>query len=307
MPGNRPGPDLGGRMFAVIVVVLLGLVFLGVLGVSLFSKNLILGAVAAVVGVILFLVFFLGGIASVPVKSIGVPQAFGTVSGKVMGPGIHFTWQPWLSTANVDETVQTTTFEGDNALDVRMGGQQSAKADVTIQWQIKPGAAEGLYEDYANQGNLMQEITNAVVVREFKQVVNQVLGDYNPITDVQNVSGTNSATSQFTSFGPAILKQMQQDIGNRIDVKSVFLPRVTYDTTIEQALTKIQQANANYAVAAENVKVNQEQSQALTKLGTPSVAQLEAECLTDLKDGMNAPTGFQCMEGASSNLSISGK
>lgn len=255
----------------------------------------------------LFLEFALGGMVTVPVKSIGVPQEFGTVSGGVMQPGIHWTFQPWLSTTNVDETVQTTSFEGANALDVRIGGQQSAKADVTIQWQIRPQAAGALFQDYAHQGNLMSEVTNAVVVREFKQVVNQELGDYNPITDVQNVSGANSATSQFTSFGPQILAQMRKDIGAQIEVKSVFLPRITYDTTVEQALTKIQQANANYAVAAENVKVNQENAQAYTKLGNPSMSQLAAECLTDLKDGMSAPTGFQCLPGSSSSLALSGK
>lgn len=246
-----------------------------------------------------FLLFALGGMVTVPVKSIGVPQAFGAVSGGVMNPGVHFTWQPWISTTNVDETVQTTTFEGKNCLDVRIGGQQSACADVTIQWQILPGAAEGLYEDYANQGNLMSEITNAVVVREFKQVVNSTLGDYNPITDVQNVSSTNSATSQFTQFGPTILADMQKDIGDRILVTSVFLPKITYDQAVENALQSIQTANANYAVATENVKVNQEKAAAYLKLGDPTLAQLVAQCITEA--GANAG---QCIPGAVSKIAL---
>lgn len=247
----------------------------------------------------LVMLFTFGGMQVVPVKSIGVPQSFGTVTGGVMSPGIHWTFQPWMSVTNVDETVQTTTFEGNNCLTVRIGGQQSACADATIQWQILPQAAEGLYQDYANQGDLMQTVTDAVVVREFKQVVNQVLGDYNPITDVQNVTGTNSATSQFTQFGPTILRDMQQDIGSRIEVKSVFLPKITYDQAVENALQSIQTANANYAIATENVKVNEQKAAAFIKLGDPTLAQLVAQCITEA--GANAG---QCIPGAVTKLAL---
>lgn len=266
------------------------------------------GGLFAVGGLFLlinFLVFALGGMVTVPVKSIGVPQAFGTVTGGVMNPGIHFTWEPWLTATDIDETVQTTTFEGNDGLPVRIGGQQEATADATIQWQILPQAAEGLYEDYANQGDLMTTVTNAVVVREFKQVVNQVLGDYNPITDVQNVSGSSSSTSQFTQFGPTILADMQHDIGSRIKVISVFIPQIHYDSAVESALSSIQQANANYAIATENVKVAQEQSQAYVKLGDPSANQLVAECLSIVERTGNS--NLQCIPGATDNLAMSGK
>jgi hypothetical protein len=179
---------------------------------------------------------------------------------------------------------------------------------VTIQWQIRPDAADALFSDYANQGDLMSEITNAVVVRELKQVVNQVLGDYNPITDVQAVTNTNSSTSQFSGFGPAILTDMRGDIGSRINVLTVLLPQLHYDQTVEDKLNAIQQAYANYAIAQENVKVNEENAQAFAKLGTPNVNQLIAQCLTDIKaEGGSLPAGFSCFPGSGSGLAISSK
>ena len=259
------------------------------------------GAGAAVL-VVAFGLYALGGLKSVPVKNIGVPQAFGAVTGSVYDPGVHETWTPWLHLTDVDETVQTTTFEGGNCLTIRIGGQQTACADVTIQWQIKPGAADSLFSDYANQGDLMSTITDAVVVRELKQVVNQVLGDYNPVTDVQNVTSTNSATSQFSQFGPTILADMRADIGNRISVLTVLMPYIHYDPSVESKLEAIQQAFANYAIAAENVKVNQEQAQAYQKLGAPTLGQLISECLTS---NVSRPTGFQCFPGSSSGLALS--
>jgi hypothetical protein len=272
-------------------------------------------AVATVVLVLIgFGLFALGGVKSVPVKNIGVPSSFGSVGTTVYNAGTYETWDPFLHLTDINETVQTTTFEdtGNDAgsscnggLSVRIGGQQTACADVTIQWQIKPSAAGSLFSDYANTGDFMSEISNAVVIRELKQVVNTVLGDYNPITDVQTVTNTPTATSQFSTFGPTILADMKADIGNRINVLTVLLPQIHYSSGIESKLASIQQANANYAIAVENVKVNQENALGLTKLGNPTLSQLAAECLTDLKDGMAAPTGFQCIPNTESSLSLS--
>lgn len=291
-------------MGIIVFIIFLALIALGGLGALVIGEKRSVtkrvgAGVFSLFALGIFLTFALGGIQTVPVKSIGVPQAFGTVSGGVMSPGVHWTFEPWLSVTNVDETVQTTTFEGDNALPVRIGGQQSALADATIQWQILPSAAESLYQDYANQGDLMTTITDAVVVREFKQVVNQVLGDYNPITDQENVTSSNTATSQFTQFGPTILADMQHDIGDKIIVKSVFIPKITYDTAVENALQAIQTANANYAIATENVKVNEQKALAYAKLGNPTLAQLVAQCITEA--GANAG---QCIPGAVSKISL---
>lgn len=259
------------------------------------------GIIAVVLGFILFTV---SGLKSVPVKNIGVAQEFGAVQSGYFQPGIHETWTPWLHLTDIDETVQTTTFEGNNCLTVRIGGQQTACADITIQWKILPQAAGSLFSDYANSGNLMATITNAVVVRELKQTVNEVLGDYNPITDVSNVTSTNSATSQFSTFGPAILSDMQSDIGSRIDVLTVLLPYIHYDAAVEAKLEAIQQAYANYAIAVEDVKVSQEQALAYKSLGNPTVAQLISQCLSDLKDETGLPVGFQCFPGSNSGLSL---
>jgi len=262
-----------------------------------------------------FGLFAVSGLKSVPVKNIGVPQVFGAVTGTVQGPGIHETWTPWLHLTDVDETVQTTTFEDsgndtgsscNGGLAVRIGGQQTACADVTIQWQILPAAADSLFSDYANQGNLMTEITNAVVLREFKTVVNQVVGDYNPITDVESVANTNSATSVFSTFAPTIQADMTRDIGSRIRIISVQLPLMHYDATVEAALQSIAKENASYAVAVEEVKVDQEQALAYRQLGTPSESALISECLSDVKAaGSSWPVNVQCFPGASSGVALS--
>lgn len=305
---------MGWFIFAVFLwVVMITAVILGIAGRE--GRGGWWGAAAGclVVGLVVFTV---SGLKSVPVKNIGVPQAFGAVTGTVYGPGIHETWTPWLHLTDIDETVQTTSYEdtgNDNGsscnggLAVRIGGQQTACADGGIQWQILPSAADSLFSDYANQGNLMTEVTNAVVLREFKTVVNQVVGDYNPITDVQTVVNTNSATSEFSTFAPTIQADMTKDIGARIKIISVQLPLMHYDSTVETALQSIARENASYAVAVEEVKVNTEQAAAYQKLGTPSTNALISECLGDAKSDPSWPVYVQCFPGASAGVAVSGK
>jgi hypothetical protein len=264
----------------------------------------------AVIGLGLFAV---GGLKSVPVKNIGVPQSFGAVGQGIFEPGIHETWTPWLHLTDIDETVQTTTFKDsgndhgsacNGGLPVRIGGQQTACADITIQWQVLPQAAGSLFSDYANKGDLMDTIQGAVVLRSFEQVVNSTLSDYNPITDVQSatgsVTGSTAQPSQFTRFSPQILTAMQSDIGTRVRVISVIMPQLHYSTTIEDKLAAIQQAYADFAVAQENVKVNEQKALALSRLGTPNLNQLVAQCLTEAQTNQN----LQCIPGATTNLSL---
>ena len=270
---------------------------------------------AVITGLLGFVFFTWSGIHSVPPKSIGVPVALGQVESGYYTPGAHWTWDPFLHLAIINETVQTTTFENgapnplpgtkqcNGALPVRIGGQQQACAKITIQWQVRKDAAGGLFSDYANQGDLMTVIENAVVIRELELVVNQQVGDYDPITDYQSVVGVNSQSSQFTSFGPAILKTMQEDIGDRITVKSVLFPYMGYSQQVENKLQGIQQAYANYAIARENILVNQANAQAFAKLGNPTVPQLIAQCLSDSKENRTSPMG--CFPGQASGLQIS--
>jgi len=280
-----------------------------------FPLRATMAVTAAITGLLGFVFFAWSGIHSVPPKSIGVPVALGQVESGYYTPGAHWTWDPFLHLAIINETVQTTTFENGapdplpgtqqcrGALPVRIGGQQQACAKITIQWQVRKQAAGELFSQYANQGDLMTVIENAVVVRELELVVNQQVGDYDPITDYKSVVGTNSQNSQFTAFGPAILSTMQQDIGSLVTVKSVLFPYMGYSPQVENKLQQIQQAYANLAIAQENILVNQANAQAFAKLGNPTVPQLIAQCLNDSKENRTSPMG--CFPGQASGLQIS--
>jgi hypothetical protein len=274
-------------------------------------------SIAFLLGLLGFGFFAWSGVKSVPPKAIGVPVSLGHVENGYYTSGAHETWDPFLSLAIINETIQTTTFQqgGDashvqlpgtaqcnGALPVRIGGQQQACAKITIQWQVDPRAASTLFSDYANQGDLMTTIENALVIRELELVVNQQVGDYDPISDYQSVVGTNTQNSTFTSFGPQILATMQKDIGSQIIVKSVLFPYMGYSAQVENKLQAIQQSYANFAIASENVKVNHENALAFAQLGTPNLNQLVAQCLQDSRENKTSPMG--CFPGQASGLQL---
>jgi len=269
-----------------------------------------LGAAGLVLGL---LVLLFSGIRSVPVKSVGVLTSFGHVEGDLT-PGFH--WQLPFKEANIlPETIQTTTWSGSwdrsgqcTALTVRIGGQQNGCLDATIQWQVKDSAAPQLFNDYDTSGsNVLNTITNAVVIREFEQVVNQTLGDYNPIADVaQNGQAGNS---QFSTFGPQVLATMRQDIGGQINVVRVIMPIMHYDNSTQGRLNTIQATYAEAAIASEQIKVNQAQAQANAAIqNNVSANVLVQECLalvqSAAKTNYQLPAGFSCFGGSGISLAV---
>jgi len=299
-------------MFFVAIILWLGMLVLAIAALVADKKGgFVAGAVAcALLGVV---AFGWAGVHSVPAKSVGVPVSQGHVEGGYYNSGAHWTWDPFMHLAIIDQTIQTVTFEtGSNLpgtsqchgeLPIRIGGQQPACAKITIQYRVKSGAAGSLFSDYANQGDLMQAIQNALVVRELEVVVNNQLGDYDPITDYKNTVKSNANTSQFTAFGPDILNTMRTDIGSQVQVIAVFLPRITYSSAIENNLIKIQTAYTNATIATENETVNAANAKAYSNLGNPTLNQLVAQCLKDVEIAHVSPMG--CFPGQASGLQLS--
>lgn len=299
-------------VWLTIILVVGGIIALAAGALSSDGGGALLGgAIAIVLGLV---VFFGAGFKEVPVKTVGVVTAFGHIDG-FMGPGIHHTW-PWKTVNLLPETIQTTTFEGGFTksgaclgLDVRIGGQQQGCLDATIQWQVRDSAADTLFNDYNTGGNVLADISNAVVVREFKVAVNSVLGDYNPIQDVSLNSAAGN--SQFSTFGPKIEALMKRDIGGEITVRTVLVPFLHYDNATQNRLNAIQQQYGNTAIAQQEIKTNQAQALAnaaiARSVASPNVLFQECLNITELavKTGVTMDTGWNCFGGSA--LALSGK
>jgi SPFH domain / Band 7 family len=309
-----------------IFAILLGVVAIALLGAAAITKSnkssdypnaplwLLLGGV--LVGFVAVLCLFGSMFRSVPARNIGVPSAFGSV-GTTYGPGVHFPVAPWTSMNIIPETIQTTVFKqtptGDenDCITVRIGGQQQACLDATIQWRIEDTGAPALYKDYngtsatvdvADTSGLLGTVASNVVVRELEQVVNNTLGDYNPIEDVS--SSITGSASQFSLFDPQILRQMQADLKGRVQVLTLFTPFLHYDPTTQARINSVATQYADTAIAKEELATNQAQSAANHAIASsvsndPSVLTYQCLTLTEtaLKDGDSLPIGWNCFGG----------
>jgi regulator of protease activity HflC (stomatin/prohibitin superfamily) len=268
-------------------------------------------ALAVLCGVLAFGVFLISISREVPTRSVGVPTAFGKVE-PPLRPGVHFGVAPWTKVNILDETIQTTTFEGKDCLDVRIGGQQTACLDATIQWRVLDSGASGLFNDYNGDGpSIMSAITDAVVIRELKQTVNNVLGDYNPIQDV--AANATAGNSQFSTFGPVVLRDMRTDLTGRVQVLNVLMPLLRYDNATQQRLNQIQQQYGETAIAKQQIITNEAQNEANSKISAslshdPGV--LQYQCLqiaqTAIKAGDSSVQPGWCF-GSSGVIANTGK
>lgn len=282
-------------------------------------------AVVIALAIVAFGLFAWGGVKHVPARNIGIPNTFSNVSTDAVGPGYHETWEPWRSYIDVPETIQTTNFEGcwgqyctsadqprGNCLEVRIGEQQTACVDVTVQWQVNKDGAGTEYNNYVGQdGTLISAIRDYQIDRELRTVENTDMDGYSPILDAQNFTakpgstcsdGTVSTTakpcqSQFLTFAGEIDKQMQTDLGSDITIVKVLQPLAYYTASTEAFLHSIQNKAAEDQVQIEQQKVNSDTAIALKNLGTPTIEQLEYLCLTSTAEHA---AGWTCNFGTSS-------
>lgn len=263
-----------------------------------------------------FILYGVGGLKHVPQRQIGIPSSFSNIQSDAYGAGYHVTWQPWINLTDVPETVQTTTFEGcwgayctdpsqprGNCLEVRIGGQQTACIDVTVQWRVYRQTAGKLYNDYAGQdGNLITAARDYLVERDLRTVENTVLDGYNPITDQQNIAtGSNSL---FLTFANQVKTEVQADLGSEVQVVALLQPLAYYGASTEGFLHTIQNTYAQDTIAKEQQVVNADRAAAFVKLGNPTLAQLIDLCLTST---VPHAAGWNCWPGSTSGLAISSK
>lgn len=293
-----------------VLGLLVGLVALGGLAAAVFGEDetRVTGAVVAVLaGVISFSLLLGSSVREVPARSVGVPVVVGHV-GSALNPGLHFFQPPWETVNIMNERIQTVYYDGKNCLQVRIGGQQLACWQGSVQYRILDSAAPGLFNSYGNTGNITSEIQNAVVTRNLQAGLTRTFQDYNPIVDVSK--SFTAGNSQFSTFQPKLLAYLHHAIGHRIEVTNLIMKNMIYNNTTQNVLEGIQQQQGKTAQAKESILTNEAQNTANSKLSpqslTPGV--LATLCYNTVREAMQIhyalPAGFNC-SGANSALALS--
>lgn len=242
------------------------------------------GGGALALGVI---IIALASTVAVPARTVGVVTAFGKPTG-TLSNGLHLI-KPWEDVEKMDASLQTNRYTGDSAIGVRLANQSEAKADASIQWQLREEDAEQMYLDYRE----FERIHNDLVDREFRASVNAVLARYNPL-DAEAIA---EGGIDLNEYADDIKKDMQKRMGKSVEVRSVALPIINYDEDTQRKIDQLQSEVANTRAAEQSKKTAKEIAEAneiLRKSLSDEV--LSQRCIEAAEKVGAAPVG--CIKGS---------
>ena len=184
---------------------------------------------------------------------------------------------------------QTNRYTGDGAIGVRLANQSEAKADASIQWQLREEDAEQMYLDYRE----FERIHTDLVDREFRASVNAVLARYNPL-DAEAIA---EGGIDLSAFADDIKKDMQKRMGKSVEVRSVALPIINYDQDTQRKIDQLQTEVANTRAAEQSKNTAREIAKANEILRRSlSDEVLSQRCIEAAEKVGAAPVG--CIKGS---------
>lgn len=311
---------MGSIVFAVLLLVA-ALVALVVLGRIPGTVGLVRSAVVAGLVLLAALVVAASCVTTVGTKDIGVVTVFGRPTGRDLPNGIHLK-APWQSVTEMDGAIQPDEFTGKDCIQVRIGDSSTACASMTIRWRIVPSEAASLYQNYRSN-NVNETIKSSLVVTQLKASVNEVLGAFNPLANVNQAANAGqdntriSAAPDLDAFSAQIVTSMNKRLASmnrgkpQIEILSVTLSFLQLADSTQAKINAFQAEVGNTRIAEQQEKTAAAQAAANRALSAsvshdPNV--LVSRCLDTfeemVKEQQPVPAGFSCWPGGGSALVV---
>lgn len=309
-------------MFAVIVLVVLGLLFLASLvfffGAKKHDANLkakweeknegrknyaqlpepdyvsgFRGVPLAVTSVLLLIALAFSCLTTVSARSVGIGTAFGKYT-RTLDNGLQAK-APWESVEEFSTQVQfldlDSTDGSDNKVAVAYKGGGDGWTSLTVRWRIEEKKAQFLWAKYKT----FDQVTNQLVASSAKDSVNAVLGRYAP----------NEARDG--SNRKKIAQEIKTDLEGDLDDDGVFIDSVSVKNVqlsekTQASIEAIVQANANIERARseqERARIDAETAKIREREGALTGPALTRYCLEvtnswDAKKNGALPATWSC-------------
>lgn len=186
----------------------------------------------------------------VPTRELGIVTTFGRPNGE-LGNGPHMV-APWQDVTNMDGAIQLQKFEGDKAMQVRLGNNSTANANVTLQWRLDPAAAPSLFMDYRTFDGIKENLVD----KELGVAMNSEFAKFDPLAP------GNSDGAPLVAISQKVEHDVQQAVGNRIEIQKIFVPLLAYDQQTQDRINALNIEKANTRVAEQAKQTAQAQSDA---------------------------------------------
>lgn len=304
-----------GLFIAFIVVAIIAvLVGLGSFAATTNDGKVGARVVAGVFGFVALLLIIFASVTSIGTQDVGVLTSFGHPSG-ALSNGLH--WKaPWEKVTTLDNAIQTDTYasNGDGStqqgaqggcINVRIARQATACVNTVVRWQERIDGVDYLFRNYRNNDN----IRNNLLHRDLQTAVNKVFANYDPLGLDPKTGDSTQPTA--ATLADQVQTQLQSQVGQWINVSTVFIPIFNFDQDTQKRLNLLQQQVAQTRVAqqAEQTAIAQAAAnKALAKSVSNDPGVLISKCLDILSEAVQKeqalPAGFSCFGGTNTAVAV---
>lgn len=313
---------MGTLLFFLAIVLLI----LSILALTLKYPG---GRLHVPVGIVMagVAVAFLGAsmITVVGTKDIGVVTSFGRPTGRDLSNGIHVK-APWQAVHKLDGAIQVDEFNSHpdtgehNCIEVRIGDGSTACASMTMRWRLDAKEASTVYQNYRS-ADINGKIRSSLVETQLRAVLNDVLGDYQPLANVNTATeegqGNNSisASPNLDAFSQAVTQKMNERMAaanhgkSQVEIVQVTMSFLRLSDTTQTKINNFQAEVGQTRIAQQKKQTALAQAAAnlaLSKSVNNDPNVLISKCLDTLDEAVKShyalPAGFSCF--GPSNVAI---
>lgn len=251
--------------------------------------------IPAIVAAALTLIFLVSLVLScttiVGTRQVGIVTKWNKPTGETFDAGLHWVL-PWTDVHEMDAAIQNDVYNGDNRIQVRLGNNSTALADVNIRWEIVQDQADELFQQYKEFGNVRSNL----VERNLRTALNEAFTKFDPLAgDPKAPVDANGkptgapapAPVTLTTVTTDALNLMKQKSGNQVTILDLSIPVIDYDDNTEQKINAINAARADTTRAEQEAKTATQRRLAAEELSRQPVPDLKiaiAACVNKMAE-----------------------
>lgn len=236
---------------------------------------------------------------TVEAKQVGVVTTFGKTGDDTLKSGFHGKL-PWQSVTQIDATIQTDEYRGDDCITVILADKNTACISATNRWSVNDENANDVYAEFRSD-DPTKSLRDAVVSTQFKAAVNSVFGGFD---------ATAEGESDYVGLAEQVKTLMLTNTKGLVDIDSVTISYIKPGEKLQNKIEAIQAQEAQTTIANEKIETARKEATANGILSDsisndPNV--LVSKCLDLIADGsLVPPAGFTCWPGGGSAVVIPG-
>lgn len=248
------------------------------------------------IGIVILAVASLVGSSFTVIKpqTVGIEVQFGKPI-RSLSNGLHLK-SPLSTVEKLDGTVKNLGFNDPDKvenvnLEVRLASGAMAYPKANIEYRLMSEDAMQLFLDYRTEENIRLN----TIQRDMEAITSDVFSSYDPLGKDTLKAGEEA---RINSMRKEITERMLEETGSSVEIRSITMPMVAYDTTTQDRINELQTEIAKTRVAEQKKSTAEAEARSNNVLSDSlSKEILTSKCLDIIKESSQSPIG--CFDGSS--------